>query len=98
MKDDAPKIHDASNVFYHYKLRKGNIKKGFEESYVIAENTYKTHMVDHAFLQPEAGVSFIDENGRLAVITATQYPHYDREEIAHTLKIPEEVSELLMLM
>ena len=90
MKDDAPKIHDASNVFYHYKLRKGNIKNGFEESYVIAENTYKTHMVDHAFLQPEAGVSFIDENGRLAVITATQYPHYDREEIAHTLKIPEE--------
>lgn len=90
MKDDAPKVHGDSNIIYHFKIRKGDIKEGFKNSHVIVENTYKTHMVDHAFLQPEAGLSFIDEEGRITVIVATQYPHYDREEIASALNMPEE--------
>lgn len=91
MEEDAPQIHDGSNnIMYHYKLRKGDVEEGFKESYVIAENTYKTHMVDHVFLQPEAGISFIDEKDRLTVMVATQYPHYDREEIASTLGMDEE--------
>lgn len=45
-------------------------------------------MVDHAFLQPESGIGYIDEDGRVAVIVSTQYPHYDREEIASALNIP----------
>lgn len=90
MEEDSPKVHGDTNIVYHYKLRKGDIEEGFKNSYAIAENTYKTHMVDHAFLQPEAGVSFIDEDSRITVMVATQYPHYDREEIASALKIPEE--------
>lgn len=90
MKEDAPKVHEGNNIIYHYKLRKGDTEKGFENSYVIAENTYKTHMVDHAFLQPESGVSYIDEEGRVTVVVATQYPHYDREEIARALNISED--------
>src|SRR5699024_10866313 len=87
---DAPLVHEDSNIVYHYKLRKGEIEKGFENSFIIVENTYKTSMVDHAFLQPEAGVGIIGEDGKMSIMTATQYPHYDREEIANTLKLPEE--------
>lgn len=87
MSENAPKIHDKSNIIYHYKLRRGNIDKGFKESHVIVENTYKTQMMDHAFLQPEAGVSYIDEEGRVTVIVSTQYPHYDRDEIAQALNL-----------
>lgn len=45
-------------------------------------------MVDHAFLQPESGVGYIDEEGRVTVIVSTQYPHYDMREIAHALNMP----------
>ncbi len=90
MKEGAPLVHDDSNIIYHYKLRRGNIEKGFENSHVIVENTYKTSMVDHAFIQPEAGVSFIGDDNKLIIMTATQYPHYDREEISSALKLPEE--------
>lgn len=90
MKEDSPKVHGDTNIVYHYKIRKGDVEGGFKNSYAIAENTYKTHMVDHAFLQPEAGVSFIDEEGRVTVMVATQYPHYDREEIASALELSEE--------
>ena len=90
MKEDSPKVHGNSNIMYHYKLRTGDLEEGYKNSYVIAENTYKTHMVDHAFLQPEAGLSYIEEDGTLVVAVATQYPHYDREEIAGSLGIPQE--------
>ncbi|HLR21946.1 MAG TPA: molybdopterin cofactor-binding domain-containing protein [Tissierellaceae bacterium] len=90
MKEDSPKVHDDNNIAYHYKLRKGDIEKGFKQSHIVVENTYKTQMVDHAFLQPESGISFIDEEDRITLMLATQYPHYDREEIALALEIPEE--------
>mgnify|MGYP001329847536 CR=1 FL=1 len=90
MKEDSPKIHGDSNIMYHFKIRKGDIEEGFKNSHVIVENTYSTHMVEHVFLQPEAGISFIDEEGRVTVVVATQYPHYDREEIASALNLSED--------
>ena len=90
MDENSPKVHGDSNIMYHYKIRRGNIEEGFKDSHVVVENTYRTHMVEHAFLQPEAGLSFIDDEGRIAVIVATQYPHYDREEVANALDLPEE--------
>lgn len=90
MEENAPRIHDTSNIMYHFKIRKGDLEEGFRNSQVIVENTYSTHMVEHAFLQPESGLAFIDEDGKLAIIVATQYPHYDREEIASALGLPED--------
>lgn len=87
MRQGSPKVHGDSNIMFHYKLRTGNLEEGYKNSYVIAENTYKTHMVDHAFLQPEGGLSYVEEDGTLVVAVATQYPHYDREEISECLGI-----------
>ncbi|MTI68527.1 MAG: aldehyde oxidase [Firmicutes bacterium] len=90
MDKDSPKVHDSSNIVYHYKLRQGNIDEGFKNCEKIVENEYKTSRTDHAFLQPEAGISYIDKEGRYAVCVATQYPHYDRLEIAEALGVKEE--------
>ncbi len=49
MKEDSPKVHGDTNIVYHYKIRKGDVEEGFKNSCAIAENIYKTHMVDHAF-------------------------------------------------
>ena len=78
LKDDAPQVHDKSNEISHYKLRSGNIEEGIENSHVIVEDTYSTHMVEHAFLQPEAGLSYVDEDGTLVLVVATQYPQCRR--------------------
>lgn len=91
MKDDAPKVHDGiSNLIYQYKLRDGDIAQGFKNSDIIVENNYETSMVEHCFLQPEAGAAYIDEKGDINLIVATQYPHYDREEIAQALNLSQE--------
>ncbi|MBC7261232.1 MAG: molybdopterin-dependent oxidoreductase, partial [Chloroflexi bacterium] len=41
-----------------------------------------------AYLQPEAGLGYIDEQGRVTVIAAAQWPHDDLHQIAHMLNLP----------
>ncbi|MEM5775799.1 MAG: aldehyde oxidase, partial [Anaerolineaceae bacterium] len=42
-----------SNVFCHYRIRKGNIEDGFKKADVIIEGYYQTPVQEHAYLQPE---------------------------------------------
>ena len=39
-------------------------------------------------MQPEAGLSFIDEQDRITVMVAGQWTHEDQEQIAHALNVP----------
>lgn len=95
MKEESPKVHGDSNIIYHYKLRQGDIEEGKKKCKYIVENTYKSPMVEHAFLQPEAGLGYLEEDGTVVVVIATQYPHYDREEVAINLGLPEEKVKII---
>jgi CO/xanthine dehydrogenase Mo-binding subunit len=87
---DAIRIHQdhEDNVLLHYKVRDGDVEQGFKDSDVIVEGVYKTPMQEHAYLQPEAGLSYVDENNRITVIVVGQWVHEDQEQIAHSLSIP----------
>jgi CO/xanthine dehydrogenase Mo-binding subunit len=89
---DAPLVHTrlGTNKLFHFPLRKGDIAQGFAEAEVILEDTFTTSWQEHAFLQPEAGIAFIDERGRVVVETAGQWLHEDRRQIAKILQLPEE--------
>jgi CO/xanthine dehydrogenase Mo-binding subunit len=89
---DAPRVHErlGSNVLLHLPIRKGDIARGFAEADVVLEDEFKTTWQEHAFLQPEAGIAYIDEQGRVVVETAGQWLHEDRRQIAHMLELPEE--------
>ncbi|GAV26506.1 aldehyde oxidase [Carboxydothermus islandicus] len=87
MKETAPKLRENGNIAYHLKIRKGDVEKGFALADVIVEQSFKTSMVDQAFLQPEAGVATVDERGHIVIYVATQYPHWDRTEIARALGV-----------
>lgn len=91
LKPNAPQVHEGvDNLIYHYKTRRGDVNLGFEQAHVIAENLYETPFVDHAFLQPESGVAFINEEGKVVIKAATQYPHFDRIEVAEAIGYEEE--------
>ena len=40
MQEDAPKVHDGSNIVAHWGLRKGDVDKGFSQADVVVENVY----------------------------------------------------------
>lgn len=91
LKEDAPIIGDGSNILYNLKIKRGNVEEGFKEAKYIVENWYTTPMVEHAFLQPEAAVAKLNDDGSLDVYVATQYPHYDREEVAACLNMDQDM-------
>lgn len=78
----------GSNIFCHYRIRKGDIEDAFAKADVVIEGVYRTPVQEHAYLQPEAGLSYIDEEGRVTVVVGGQWTHEDQEQIAHALGLP----------
>jgi CO/xanthine dehydrogenase Mo-binding subunit len=93
MKPGSPRVHEYigdSNICVHYKIRKGNVEEGFAKADVIVEGEYRTPVQEHAYLQPEAGLAYLDEEGRITVECGGQWTHEDRHQIAHALNMPNE--------
>lgn len=92
LEEGAPLVHEqrGSNLLSHIPLRKGDTAQALSEADVVLEDTFTTSWQEHAFLQPEAGIAYIDEQGRVVVETAGQWLHEDRRQIAAILKLPEE--------
>src|SRR5258706_3441762 len=98
MRSDAPILHPDrgdSNICVHYKIRKGDVDEAFETAHVIVESEYHTPVQEHAYLQPEAGLSYIDKEGRITIESAGQWTHADRTTIAHALSLPEELIRVI---
>ena len=91
MKPDAPRVHAEigdSNICVHYKIRKGDVEAGFAKADVIVESEYRTPVQEHAYLQPEAGLAYIDDEGRLTIACGGQWTHEDQHQVAHALNMP----------
>ena len=88
--ETAPKLHPAGNICSEKRLIAGDTEKGFRESDCVLQRTYVTHFVEHAYMEPEAGVGYIDEEGRLVVAAGTQSAHLTRKEVAYALGLKEE--------
>ena len=90
LKEGAPILHSRldSNIFHHNIVRRGSTDEAFKKCAVIVEGEYQTPVQEHAYLQPESGVGFLDEKGRITVVTAGQWAHEDQEQVAHSLGLP----------
>ena len=80
----------GKNEYCHFQIRHGDVDSAFEKADIIIEGEYHTPIQEHAYLQPEAGVAYYDEEGRINVVVGGQWAHEDREQIAHALNLPED--------
>lgn len=87
MKPDAPKVHEKGNIVQIRKVRKGDVEKAFAEADIVIENVYRTQMQEHAYIEPEAGVAYLDRDV-VVLNVSTQNPHFDRKEVARNLSLP----------
>ena len=87
--EGAPKIHRKGNLVLHSKTRKGDVEEGFRQADVIVENTYRTHVVDHAYMETESGVGILDPQGNIVIYSANQCPFRDRRQVATVLGVRE---------
>jgi carbon-monoxide dehydrogenase large subunit len=103
IKPNAPLVHDdpssyphnepsrpepKSNICGHFKLRKGDIDRAFNEADFIIEDTYTTSCVQHCALEPHTAIALFDHSGKITVWTSNDGPHRCLREIALSLEVP----------
>ncbi len=78
------------NAYHHYVIRHGDVEAAMAEADIVIEQTYHVPHQEHVFLQTEAALAYIDDEGRVTVETGGQWAHEDREQVAHALDLPPE--------
>jgi xanthine dehydrogenase D subunit len=87
LEPDAPKVHEEGNIQLHTEITRGDIDAAFKEADLIVENTYYTGRQEHAFLETEGGVAFVDKEGNLNMYVGSQYPQRDQLQLARCLSL-----------
>lgn len=78
----------GSNVCFQFKLRRGDVDRGFAEADLVVEDTYTTQFVQYAHLEPHVAVALYDSGGNLTFWTSTMGPHTLRFMLADLLGLP----------
>ncbi len=78
-----------SNIADHLVIEHGDLQAGFARADIILEHTYTTPRVEHAFLETESALAYLDDDGVMVVYASSQAAHRDRMQIARSLGIPE---------
>jgi CO/xanthine dehydrogenase Mo-binding subunit len=71
-KPGAPVVQGSDNIVASYKVRKGDPRAGFAAADHVIEHTYRTPFQEHAFLEPEVGLAWVDENDVINIRMSTQ--------------------------
>lgn len=87
MKPGAPVIHEPDNIVSSWKIRKGNAEAGLAAADLIVENTFRVPFLDHAYIEPEAGVAWVDDQEVINIRVCTQVVEHFRS-IAQAVGVP----------
>lgn len=78
---------DPKSEVGRFTLNRGDVERAFREADVVVEHTYATRQADHCFIEPEAGVAWIDSTGVINIRWPTQLIENYRS-VAKVLGVP----------
>jgi CO/xanthine dehydrogenase Mo-binding subunit/aerobic-type carbon monoxide dehydrogenase small subunit (CoxS/CutS family) len=98
MRKGAPVLHDYApdNLTKHIPIRVGDVEKGFAESDLVVEESYSTQPIEHAYLEPEAGLAYVDHDGVVTIVCPDQNVTHHRHMLARIIAKP--VSKVRFIM
>ena len=79
----------AVNIAQQARLQRGGVAKGFAESDLVIEKTYRVPMVHQGYLEPHAVLAEWDSTGLLTLWSSTQGSFNTRSEVADVLGLAE---------
>lgn len=88
LKPGAPVVYEPDNAVARWKICRGDVEKGLAAADLIVENTFRVPFVEHAYLEPEAGLAWVDEQGVINIRVSTQVVEHFRS-IARALGVPQ---------
>ncbi len=86
----AVQIHEKGNLLCKRRVKKGDPDSAFEKSASVVEQTYQTSAIEHNYLEPDAGIGYVDDDGCLTIYASTQNPHYDHKELTTLLAVADD--------
>jgi nicotinate dehydrogenase large molybdopterin subunit len=90
MRPGAPQVHESGNLLTKRTIKRGNPELAFEQADVVVERIYTTPHVEHTYLEPDAGLAYVDDDENVVVFASTQNPHYDQKDVAGLLGLDED--------
>lgn len=92
LREGVPSIHPDGNLIEQHRVGCGDVEVGFQQATHIVEGEYKTDWQEHAALEPEAVIAYLDDEGLLTVLAPSQNPFSVRATVAQTIGLaPDEV-------
>lgn len=103
IKPDAPVIHEnlgdyeivpifypepGTNIANHFKLRKGDIEKGFAEADHVIEKEYYVPQMQHVPIETHKAAVQWSHDGKLTVWSTAQSPNVVRQLLAKSFDLP----------
>ena len=89
LEPDAPlPCTRAATCSRSWELEEGDVDSGLDRAAAVVENEYRTQFIDHAYLEPEAGVAWRDTDGVITIRAATQVVEHFRD-VARILELPD---------
>lgn len=103
LKPDAPLVHPdlgeykwgpiffpkpGTNISNHYKIRKGDIEKGFAEADFIVENQFFVPHIQHCPIENHSAIAQMDAEGNLTIWSTCQSPYAVQKALSVAFDIP----------
>ncbi|MFB3123766.1 MAG: xanthine dehydrogenase family protein molybdopterin-binding subunit [Candidatus Binatia bacterium] len=84
------------NVCEHFKLRTGDVERGFQQAEMLLEERYTIPVIQHAAMEPHSAHAQVDpESGRVTIWVANDAPFRALTEISEALELPKEKIRLI---
>lgn len=83
----APKVYDEEedNVCARRHVSRGNASEAIASSRYVLKHHFETPWTEHAFIEPECALAFIDEDGDVFIHSSDQDPHQTLREVKFLL-------------
>lgn len=85
---DAPLLHETGNLLGSWSVDDGDIDAALRDADIVVDGEYQTQVADPAYLEPEAGVAWLGDDGVLNIRVSTQVLEHYRD-VARVLGVPE---------
>lgn len=94
--DGAAAIHGnrIGNILTGGRVARGDVELGLSQSAVVVEGRFETGFVEHAYIEPEAGMAR-RVGDRIEIQVCTQAPYMNREDIAKILGVTEDAVRII---
>ncbi len=87
MAEGAPQLHENGNLLSQEHLVRGNAAEAIAKSKFVVSNHYSVPFTEHAFLEPECAVAYLEPDGGMHIISGDQGIYQTQHECADMLDI-----------